>query len=1100
MEIEREAVGRAVEAVAVATGIRAERVLSMAQSPRTWIQQAIQTCNIYLGVYSHRYGWIVPEESISATELEFDLAHQLRKPILIWVRKLRESEKDLPYFDRQEKFLTRATDFSHGYLKQEFSDVEMLERWVADALRETFITIIRQGTTSPGLSLASPTPALLEAYLQEIARQKPYALWSDQSQYIERSVTRIENLFSRTVLKYHPQSSERYEREEPETLDQTLAREDKLILLGEPGLGKTTSLLHLAWQAANDALNSERSIDPHSLGVPIFIELKYYNAEQELEALLAGRVNQVLRPRNLTLSPDSGESTVILKTWLTHPDAKFLLLLDGLNEVNPEYHTLIRDLVQKLFSYKHKFVVACRERDYDSSLRESASAFKLQPLQHNEIQTYLDGVLGPKARPLLNNDILIDSKMVSLAANPLMLWLISVVAQTDPNARLPANKGRLFQQFVFDMPRLRASEGLRSRTSFDAVTAVLAKLGFEMQERRKVTDDLSSARGYLLPIHGQRLEDVLAQAKEWRFLRSDGAMGEQIEFLHQLFLEYFATAHLDSQLRAGHSFAEVICDRHDNEWWGEVITMLAGISNRSAEMVVWLSLECVSKNRANILWLAMRCLETSAALDDESACKSIAEAVAFHVGHWKTRAYGNQRIVDAIGKFAVEPLIRAFRDGNADVRSGVVQWLVKIGKPAVDILLPRLKDKDPELRLLAADALGDIRDGRAIKPLIAALNDPDIRSSVSIALTKHGVAAAKPLRGLLESQDARLRRIAGEILGKLAIPEAIEPLVESLQDEDSSVRWMAAKGLGEITNWRGARRYRPRAVAVLDNILRSNDPDDREFAAFALGKVGGVRACDPLLRALKDQSPEVRYRAITALEEIHRKTDMLRFCEPVIATLNDDSAIVSCKAAHLLEQYGYDAIRALVMALRHKDENVRSHALVLLTKSTFGVKASILALKDTSETVRRLATVFLWQQANAHTLDSLVGALTDEDEAVRTIAVDALGKIKDGRAVEPLIARLNDQSGKVRSLAAFALNKIGDQQAVEPLMTALRDREPEVRWFAVDALCQIGDRRALNELRRVAREDDTQTRFGNVGKAARNAVRRILLSPMNQPA
>lgn len=148
MQPERDAVHRAVDAISIATGIRAEATISQPQPPRAWIEDQIRECNIYIGVYSHRYGWVIPEENISATEFEFDLARKWGKPILVWIRKLREEEKTKPDFDRQQQFLNHVSDFSKGRLRQEFDNSADLEKWVTDALGETFTEIIRRGTST----------------------------------------------------------------------------------------------------------------------------------------------------------------------------------------------------------------------------------------------------------------------------------------------------------------------------------------------------------------------------------------------------------------------------------------------------------------------------------------------------------------------------------------------------------------------------------------------------------------------------------------------------------------------------------------------------------------------------------------------------------------------------------------------------------------------------------------------------------------------------------------------------------------------------------------------------------------------------------------
>src|SRR6266542_2537130 len=158
MQPERDAVDRAVNSTTLSTGIRAETAVSQPQSPRTWIEQEIRECNIYIGVYSHRYGWVLPGEEVSATEFEFNLARKLGKPALIWIRNLRDAEKAKPDFDKQERFLNRVSDFSSGHLRQVFDNTANLEKWVASALSETFTEIIRRGTAPSTSKFLVPFP------------------------------------------------------------------------------------------------------------------------------------------------------------------------------------------------------------------------------------------------------------------------------------------------------------------------------------------------------------------------------------------------------------------------------------------------------------------------------------------------------------------------------------------------------------------------------------------------------------------------------------------------------------------------------------------------------------------------------------------------------------------------------------------------------------------------------------------------------------------------------------------------------------------------------------------------------------------------------
>jgi hypothetical protein len=170
------------------------------------------------------------------------------------------------------------------------------------------------------------------------------------------------------------------------------------------------------------------------------------------------------------------------------------------------------------------------------------------------------------------------------------------------------------------------------------------------------------------------LDAVLAQAKDWRFLKSDGRFGEPIEFLHQLFQEYFAALSLNCDIERERArkgakgrersveaestirhlpYARSLGNRPFKDEWHETIVMLAGICDQPAELVKWLGAQVVEKQQGHAAFLVQRCWETSdAAANDEARAA----------------------VVDA--------LIAALRDTEGMVRGRAADALGEIGAPA----------------------------------------------------------------------------------------------------------------------------------------------------------------------------------------------------------------------------------------------------------------------------------------------------------------------------------------------------------------------------------------------------------------------------------
>jgi hypothetical protein len=620
----------------------------------------------------------------------------------------------------------------------------------------SFIITMRQAGAEP----SPPGRKLVKLYLQEVAAEPVRTLDGevlDETAVIPREVTEQEayGLFPRFAAAYRPGVSEE-EEAEPEPLEKMLAREKRLVLLGEPGMGKTTSLRHLAQVEAQQALAGSGDIS-------IYVELKNYAGEPELETLLARRVDDILKSHKLTLGYDEAIRTQVMRAWLATQDARFLILLDGLNEIAPNHRLSALNALEGLLSYPHRLLVSCRAQDYDKSLRECAYAFVLQGLQEDEILDYLRTRIGDRGETLFNEQIRRDEKMRTLVANPLMLWLVGEVARANPEARLPANRGQLLRTFAEVMPGLRRKEGVpMPNVSQDVVEAVLRTLAFTMQEHGPPPPDLGQVRGWGPPTATYRLEDILMVGKAWRFLKSDGSRGEPVEFLHLLFQEYFAAEYLAAKLQVRPDYKTVLGDRPFTEGWDEVTAMLAGICNRPGELVQWLSHEASARQQGRAALLVYRCLVTSNAMSDTEAHTAVADT-----------------------------LIGALGDPDPRVRSKAALALGKISDPrVVGHLIDALDDPNAEVRWGAVFALGDIGDPRAVGPLIRMLGDPyvQVRLWAVASLVKIGAPAVELLITALGNPDRKVRWGAAEALGRIGDPQAL-PELERVAREDTGVTW-----------------------------------------------------------------------------------------------------------------------------------------------------------------------------------------------------------------------------------------------------------------------------------------------------------------------
>jgi HEAT repeat protein len=149
---------------------------------------------------------------------------------------------------------------------------------------------------------------------------------------------------------------------------------------------------------------------------------------------------------------------------------------------------------------------------------------------------------------------------------------------------------------------------------------------------------------------------------------------------------------------------------------------------------------------------------------------------------------------------AIDPLIQLLSDDDRFVRSRAAHALSMIGEPAVPPVIKALKNGNPDVRWSAALAAGKIKNPLAVEPLILALADEEmmVRAEAAAALASIGTPALGPLLDFLKSSKGEIRIEVMTALGELRNADAIEPLVQLLENADDDERKAIADAIDAI--------------------------------------------------------------------------------------------------------------------------------------------------------------------------------------------------------------------------------------------------------------------------------------------------------------
>lgn len=230
------------------------------------------------------------------------------------------------------------------------------------------------------------------------------------------------------------------------------------------------------------------------------------------------------------------------------------------------------------------------------------------------------------------------------------------------------------------------------------------------------------------------------------------------------------------------------------------------------------------------------------------------------------------------------------------------------------------------------------------------------------------------------SPDSKERERAMQVLNAIGEP-AVQPLIDTLNDESSITRDAAARTLGTIGDIRG--------IEPLIGALKDENRRVREAASQALASIG--TPATPRLRAnLGDENWHVRMGAVIALRIIGGEELAPEF----VRLLHDENPYVRGEGAKSLGRLGSDAVTGhLLEALGDEAKYVRIRAAGSLGR--IRDPAAIPALErvlreDREDDVRHRTAEALLLIGTAEAKEAVLRAAASADHRTRRAAQDSL--------------------------------------------------------------------------------------------------------------
>jgi predicted phosphodiesterase len=377
----------------------------------------------------------------------------------------------------------------------------------------------------------------------------------------------------------------------------------RVVVLGDPGSGKSTSCRHLAVWAA-EAANGP---------VPVLLTVRDWASDGAWDSLL----EQACRHAKSVLQVDT--STEDLARLCEA--GQVVLIIDGVDEVGARGREALRDRVHGFATQypRTPIVVTSRIIGYDEAPldRRSFEHLALEPFDDARVREFIErwySVAEPdnpvecrRKQAELWDALQVEPRALQLARNPLLATLLALVH--FHLARLPGDRATLYKLCIETLVVTWPAACGRELAEFSGHQQLpsLEDLALWMQSQRPEDDQIDDSRAVvitraqlqhrLFELIGSRFEELdegrrLELTDKWRrwLIRASGLIQEQTSghfgFLHLSLMEYLAgQAAWRTQLRDGHAaIAKFVVAQHRKPAWQETLLLMLGSHGNEREV------------------------------------------------------------------------------------------------------------------------------------------------------------------------------------------------------------------------------------------------------------------------------------------------------------------------------------------------------------------------------------------------------------------------------------------------------------------------------------------------------------------------------------
>ncbi|WP_078551319.1 NACHT domain-containing protein [Bacillus alkalicellulosilyticus] len=367
--------------------------------------------------------------------------------------------------------------------------------------------------------------------------------------------------------------------EKLESYIELLSRDESAVILSEPGGGKTYLLSMLAKDMIENPLIEKNK-------VPIILKARKWT--RSFSNIVEGILKE-LRYAIPNIDEKQVEQDLIA--------GKFLILVDGLDEVTSSADVLVDELI-KISKIKNAHIfVTCRKENYYKQFYTHFCEYSIDELDDEMIREYIEKELNLSGWKILRS---VDGNLRSLIKNPLFLFMTVSILKITGGTSLPKNRAELYASYIrYLIEERHYQKGLVNPIQIDVSSKELILSEYAKRTYRDFPTRAEFSESVCTFLQRDKVEIVKQELLDTGLIVEENG---DLNFFHPSFHEYFFALKI-SQV-SDDELVKFTKKYNTNDTYYEIFIYLAGLLKKDNRQKIFL--DYLEKNN---LFLYRRCLE-----------------------------------------------------------------------------------------------------------------------------------------------------------------------------------------------------------------------------------------------------------------------------------------------------------------------------------------------------------------------------------------------------------------------------------------------------------------------------------------------------------